>query len=48
LPKDPREVVERIQDAGMGCYLNLVFGSDGETPDIFEETLQFWNEHGLL
>jgi len=41
LPKDPREVVERIQDAGMACYLNLVFGSDGETPDIFEETLQF-------
>ena len=34
-------MVERIQDAGMACYLNLVFGSDGETPDIFEETLQF-------
>ena len=41
LRKDPREVVERIQDAGMACYLNLVFGSDGETSDIFEETLRF-------
>jgi radical SAM superfamily enzyme YgiQ (UPF0313 family) len=25
----------------MACYLNLIFGSDGETSDIFEETLQF-------
>jgi hypothetical protein len=41
LQKDFSKVVERIQDAGMACYLNLVFGSDGETSDIFEETLQF-------
>jgi radical SAM superfamily enzyme YgiQ (UPF0313 family) len=41
LRKDPREVVKRIPDAGMACYLNLVFGSDGETSDIFEETLRF-------
>jgi radical SAM superfamily enzyme YgiQ (UPF0313 family) len=41
LQKDPSEVVKRIQDAGMACYLNLIFGSDGETSDIFEETLQF-------
>jgi radical SAM superfamily enzyme YgiQ (UPF0313 family) len=41
LQRDPGEVVKRIQDAGMACYLNLIFGSDGETSDIFEETLQF-------
>jgi radical SAM superfamily enzyme YgiQ (UPF0313 family) len=39
--KHPGEVVKRIQDAGMACYLNLIFGSDGEASDIFEETLQF-------
>jgi radical SAM superfamily enzyme YgiQ (UPF0313 family) len=40
-PRDPREVVERIQDAGMACYLNLIFGSEGETAAIFEETFKF-------
>lgn len=42
--KDPREVVWRIHDAGMGCYLNMVFGSDGETPDIFEKTMNFFDK----
>jgi radical SAM superfamily enzyme YgiQ (UPF0313 family) len=39
--RDPREVVERIQDAGMACYLNLILGNDGETSAIFEKTLEF-------
>ena len=42
--KDPGEVIKRIQDADMGCYLNMLFGSDGETPGIFEETLRFLEE----
>jgi len=39
--KDPEEIVWRIHDAGMACYLNIIFGSDGETPAIFEQTLRF-------
>jgi len=38
---DPREVVERVQQANIACYVNLIFGSDGETPRIFDETIDF-------
>jgi radical SAM superfamily enzyme YgiQ (UPF0313 family) len=38
---DPAGIIKRIHDAGMGSYINLVFGSDGETFDIFEKTLRF-------
>ncbi len=38
---DPAGIIRRIHDAGMGSYINLVFGSDGETFDIFEKTMQF-------
>lgn len=41
---DPREVVERVQGAGIACYVNLIFGSDGETPAIFGKTLEFVQE----
>ncbi len=38
---DPGEVVERVQEAGIACYVNLIFGSDGETPAIFDGALEF-------
>jgi len=38
---DPAGIIRRIHDAGMGSYINLVFGSDGETFDIFEKTIKF-------
>jgi radical SAM superfamily enzyme YgiQ (UPF0313 family) len=41
---DPKGIIQRIHDAGMGSYINLVFGSDGETYDIFEKTLRFIEE----
>ena len=28
----------------MACYLNLCFGSDGETSEIFDETLRFLDQ----
>jgi radical SAM superfamily enzyme YgiQ (UPF0313 family) len=34
-------IIKRVHDAGMGSYINLVFGSDGETFDVFEKTLRF-------
>jgi radical SAM superfamily enzyme YgiQ (UPF0313 family) len=37
---DPGAVVKAIQRAGMGCYLNLVFGSDGETSDVFRQAMR--------
>lgn len=39
--KDPKGIVNRIHDAGIASYVNLVFGSDGETSGIFEQTLKF-------
>lgn len=37
---EPAEVVRSIQRTGTGCYLNLVFGSDGETPEVFRSALR--------
>ncbi|MHC4617894.1 MAG: B12-binding domain-containing radical SAM protein [Planctomycetota bacterium] len=39
--RNPKETISRIHDTGMGSYINLVFGSDGETYDIFERTIRF-------
>jgi radical SAM superfamily enzyme YgiQ (UPF0313 family) len=39
--KDPKGIINRIHDAGIASYINLVFGSDGETGEIFEQTLKF-------
>ncbi|NIP28490.1 MAG: radical SAM protein [Phycisphaerae bacterium] len=41
---DAKGIIQRIHDTGMGSYINLVFGSDGETCDIFEKTLRFIEE----
>lgn len=41
LNTDAKETISRIHDAGMGSYINLIFGSDGETYDIFERTVRF-------
>ena len=38
--KEPEEIINRIHDAGIASYVNLVFGSDGETGEIFEQTLK--------
>jgi radical SAM superfamily enzyme YgiQ (UPF0313 family) len=42
--EDPKKVLQRIHEAGIASYVNFVFGSDGETPDIFDQTLQFIDE----
>lgn len=39
--KDPEGIIRRIHDAGLSSYVDIVFGSDGETADIFEQTLEF-------
>ena len=39
--KNIKEIIGRIHDAGIASYVNLVFGSDGETGGIFEKTLKF-------
>jgi radical SAM superfamily enzyme YgiQ (UPF0313 family) len=44
LNRDPKEIISRIHDVGIGSYINLVFGSDGETYDIFERTIHFIEE----
>lgn len=38
---NPNEVIDRIHQAGMASYVNLVLGNDGESRDIFERTLRF-------
>ncbi len=39
--KNTKEIIGCIHDAGIASYINLVFGSDGETSEIFEKTLKF-------
>jgi len=36
--------VRQLHDAGIAVYAGFVFGSDGDTPDVFQETLEFLEE----
>jgi len=39
--KDYLRVVQTLHDAGIGVYAGFVFGSDSDTPGIFETTVEF-------
>lgn len=39
--KDYSEVVKKLHDKGIGIFAAFVFGSDSDTPDVFENTLDF-------
>ncbi len=39
--RDYARVVRTLHDAGIGVYAGFVFGSDGDTPEIFPTTLEF-------
>lgn len=39
--RDYRRLVERLHAAGVGVYAGFVFGSDSDTPRVFESTLDF-------
>jgi radical SAM superfamily enzyme YgiQ (UPF0313 family) len=36
--------IARIHAAGIGVFAGIVFGWDGDTPEVFEKTLEFLNE----
>jgi radical SAM superfamily enzyme YgiQ (UPF0313 family) len=40
-------LIERIHAHGIAVQAGIVFGFDGDTPDIFEETLDFLEENGV-
>ena len=42
------ELVQRIHDAGISIYATFVFGFDHDTPDSFEEALEFSQRHGFF
>lgn len=39
------EILDNLNKRGISYSLNFVFGWDGETPDVFQATLQFLNQH---
>jgi radical SAM superfamily enzyme YgiQ (UPF0313 family) len=39
--KDYLAVVRKLHAAGIAVFAGFVFGSDGDTPDVFERTLEF-------
>lgn len=45
--KDYSEVVKRLHDKGIGIFAAFVFGSDSDTPDVFESTLDFLLETNI-
>lgn len=36
--------IEKIHSAGIGVFAGIVFGMDGDTPDVFKKALAFLNE----
>lgn len=40
-PTDYRRLIARLHDAGIGVIGSFVFGFAGDTPDVFERTLEF-------
>lgn len=47
LGKDYMEVVQRLHQAGMAVFAGFVFGGDEDTPDVFEQTLEFLLEANI-
>jgi radical SAM superfamily enzyme YgiQ (UPF0313 family) len=45
--RDYRRLVDRLHGAGIGVYAGFVFGSDGDTPEIFGATLDFLLEANI-
>jgi radical SAM superfamily enzyme YgiQ (UPF0313 family) len=41
---DYRRAIARLHDAGIAVYAGLVFGMDGDTPDVFRRSLDFLHE----
>ena len=39
------EILDNLRKRGISYSLNFVFGWDGETPDVFQATLDFLNQH---
>jgi radical SAM superfamily enzyme YgiQ (UPF0313 family) len=39
--KDYCRLIRRLHEAGVGVYAGVVFGSDADTPETFEATLEF-------
>ena len=45
--EDYARIVERIHAHGIAVQAGIVFGFDNDTPEIFEDTLQFLEETGV-
>ena len=45
---DRDELVQRIHDAGISIYSTFVFGHDNDTPDTFQQALDFSIKHGFF
>lgn len=43
-PKDYVRAIAKIHAAGIGVYAGIVFGMDGDTPEVFAKTLDFLGE----
>lgn len=41
------EILNNLKKRGISYSLNFVFGFDGESPDVFDATLQFLHEHDV-
>ncbi len=41
------ETLARLREAGLRVYGTFIFGYDTDTPDVFEETVEFAINHGL-
>ncbi|WP_222595077.1 B12-binding domain-containing radical SAM protein [Nocardia ninae] len=46
-PTDYRKLIARLHDAGIGVIGSFVFGFAGDTPDVFERTLEFVVENEI-
>ncbi|MFG1796212.1 B12-binding domain-containing radical SAM protein [Nocardia sp. NPDC049149] len=46
-PTDYRMLIGRLHDAGIGVIGSFVFGFAGDTPDVFERTLEFVVENEI-
>lgn len=43
-----KDLVENIRSYGLDVYAGFMFGSDADTPNIFEETVNFINEMNIF
>lgn len=45
LKEERDELVKKVHDAGIGIYATFVFGYDGDTEEIFHDTIEFAKKH---